>query len=83
MNTASELELEHARGLRRRPRVSWLTVSARVFVVLVYFFMLSPLIFVVWLSFFADAIPLSHPPATPCIGIDKRSRMSRSHQGLR
>ena len=62
MNTASELELEHASGQRRRPRVSWLAVSARVFVVLVYFFMLSPLIFVVWLSFFADAIP-SFPPS--------------------
>jgi putative spermidine/putrescine transport system permease protein len=62
MNTASELELEHAPGLRRRSRVSWLAVSARLFVVLVYFFMLSPLIFVVWLSFFADAIP-SFPPS--------------------
>lgn len=46
----------------RRARVPWGSVFHRAFVVLMYFFMLCPLIFVVWLSFFKDAI-LFFPPA--------------------
>lgn len=38
------------------------TVLHRVFVVLMYLFMLTPLLFVVWLSFFKDAIP-HFPPS--------------------
>lgn len=36
--------------------------SARAFVALIYLFMLSPLLFVLWLSFFNDAI-ISFPPS--------------------
>lgn len=43
----------------RLPLVRWLHLA---FVVLMYFFMLCPLIFVVWLSFFKDAI-LFFPPS--------------------
>lgn len=43
-------------------RLPWAKVLHRAFVVFVYLFMLSPLIFVVWLSFFSDAI-LSFPPS--------------------
>lgn len=48
--------------VRRRPPVPWLQWSHRVFVFLVYFFMLCPLIFVIWLSFFSDTI-LYFPPS--------------------
>lgn len=43
----------------RLPLLKWLHL---VFVILMYFFMLCPLIFVVWLSFFKDAI-LFFPPS--------------------
>lgn len=43
-------------------RVSWGTGLHRLVVVLVYAFMLCPLFFVVWLSFFKDAI-LTFPPS--------------------
>lgn len=46
--------------VRRKVRLS--SVMHRLFVVLMYFFMLSPLIFVVWMSFFVDAIP-HFPPS--------------------
>lgn len=47
---------------RRKSRAPWATWLHRIFVVLMYLFMLSPLIFVVWLSFFKDAI-LYFPPS--------------------
>ncbi len=47
---------------RRAPRIPWATWLHRVFVVLMYGFMLCPIILVVWLSFFKDAI-LYFPPS--------------------
>jgi putative spermidine/putrescine transport system permease protein len=47
---------------RRRGPIPWMRVLHRAFVALMYFFMLCPLIFVVWLSFFQDAI-LYFPPS--------------------
>lgn len=49
-------------GTRRGARTPWTRLLHRAFVVLMYLFMLSPLIFVVWLSFFKDAI-LYFPPS--------------------
>jgi len=46
----------------RRRRIPWADWLHRIFVVAIYLFMLSPLIFVVWLSFFQDAI-LYFPPS--------------------
>jgi len=46
----------------RRRRFAWSLWLHRAFVVAIYLFMLSPLIFVVWLSFFQDAI-LYFPPS--------------------
>ena len=46
----------------RRGRIPWARCLHRLFVGLMYFFMLCPLIFVVWLSFFKDAI-LYFPPS--------------------
>lgn len=46
----------------RRVKSSWVRWLHQTFVVLMYLFMLSPLIFVVWLSFFKDAI-LYFPPS--------------------
>lgn len=46
----------------RRGRFPLARILHRAFVVLMYFFMLCPLIFVVWLSFFKDAI-LFFPPS--------------------
>jgi putative spermidine/putrescine transport system permease protein len=46
----------------RRGRFPWLRCLHRVFVALMYLFMLCPLIVVVWLSFFKDAI-LYFPPS--------------------
>lgn len=43
-------------------KVRWSFVLHRAFVLLMYFFMLSPLIFVVWMSFFVDSIP-HFPPS--------------------
>lgn len=45
-----------------RKSIPWGRLLHRVFVTLVYAFMLSPLFFVVWLSFFKDAI-LYFPPS--------------------
>lgn len=45
-----------------RRKVRWSFLLHRAFVVLMYFFMLSPLIFVVWMSFFVDSIP-HFPPS--------------------
>lgn len=45
-----------------RRKVRWASLLHRVFVGLMYFFMLSPLIFVVWMSFFVDSIP-HFPPS--------------------
>ena len=42
--------------------IPWATWLHRVFVVLMYAFMLSPIVLVVWLSFFKDAI-LYFPPS--------------------
>lgn len=47
---------------RRAPRIPWATWLHRVFVVLMYGFMLCPIILVVWLSLFKDAI-LYFPPS--------------------
>lgn len=52
-------------ALRRIPRgasARWTAWLARTFVALVYLFMLGPLVFVVWLSFFKDAI-ITFPPS--------------------
>ncbi len=46
----------------RRSRFHWARFLHRVFVALMYFFMLCPLIVVIWLSFFKDAI-LYFPPS--------------------
>src|SRR5690606_1961249 len=46
----------------RGARTPWPRLLHRAFVVLMYLFMLSPLIFVLWLSFFKDAI-LYFPPS--------------------
>ena len=46
-------------GVRRVPVAKW---AVRAGVTLIYLFMLSPLIFVVWLSFFKDAI-ITFPPS--------------------
>ncbi len=46
----------------RRTSVHWAHWTHRIFVFLIYCFMLSPLFFVVWLSFFQDAI-LYFPPS--------------------
>lgn len=43
-------------------RIKWTSIIHRIFVLAMYFFMLSPLIFVVWMSFFADVIP-HFPPS--------------------
>jgi len=51
----------HSTNPRRR-RIPWAAWLHRIFVVAIYLFMLSPLIFVVWLSFFQDAI-LYFPPS--------------------
>jgi putative spermidine/putrescine transport system permease protein len=51
----------YARPYLRQP-VAIRTILHRVFVVLMYLFMLTPLVFVVWLSFFKDAIP-HFPPS--------------------
>ncbi|MDR3399173.1 MAG: ABC transporter permease [Pandoraea sp.] len=48
-----------AGGPRRVPVAKW---AVRTGVTLIYLFMLSPLIFVVWLSFFKDAI-ITFPPS--------------------
>src|SRR5579871_5226325 len=45
-----------------RPRLSPAKWLVRVGVALIYLFMLSPLIFVIWLSFFKDAI-ITFPPS--------------------
>lgn len=45
-----------------RRRLPWARYLHRAFVALMYFFMLCPLLFVVWLSFFKDAI-LYFPPS--------------------
>ncbi len=47
------------RSARRPP---WRRIVHRAFVALIYLFVLCPLIFVVWLSFFSDAI-LGFPPS--------------------
>lgn len=52
---------------RRRFRLPWLRWCHRAFVVLMYLFMLCPLIFVVWLSFFKGAI-LYFPPSGYTLG---------------
>lgn len=58
----SELQAEdQTPPLRRRP-IGWRRLGTRVFVGLIYLFMLSPIIFVLWLSFFSDAIP-TFPPS--------------------
>lgn len=46
----------------RPRRIAWARWAVRIGVALVYLFMLSPLIFVVWLSFFKDAI-ITFPPS--------------------
>lgn len=46
----------------RAARLPWVSWLHRAFVVLMYAFMLCPLVFVVWLSFFKDAI-LYFPPS--------------------
>lgn len=48
--------------MSRRPSFSWIGWLHRTFVVLMYLFMLCPLIFVIWLSFFRDSI-LFFPPS--------------------
>ncbi len=45
-----------------RRRISVSTLGARALVVLVYLFILSPLVFVIWLSFFKDVI-ITFPPS--------------------
>ncbi|WP_426112612.1 ABC transporter permease [Pseudomonas sp. DSP3-2-2] len=45
-----------------RRKLRWPFLLHRAFVLLMYFFMLSPLIFVVWMSFFVDSIP-HFPPS--------------------
>lgn len=47
---------------RSRWRIAWSAWGIRAGVALVYAFMLSPLLFVVWLSFFKDAI-ITFPPS--------------------
>jgi len=54
--------LAPAPGRRSRTPWPWLRWLHRAFVALIYLFMLSPLLFVVWLSFFKDAI-LYFPPS--------------------
>ena len=58
------LPADHTAAAARphRESVPWGRLFHRAFVVLVYAFMLSPLFFVVWLSFFEDAI-LYFPPS--------------------
>ncbi len=60
--TAIDKRVVKAANLGRRAKTSWLRWLHRAFVVCMYLFMLSPLIFVVWLSFFKDAI-LYFPPS--------------------
>jgi len=52
----------HGEAAAHRTTIPWGRICHRAFVVLMYFFMLCPLIFVIWLSFFRDAI-LFFPPA--------------------
>ncbi|ANN65127.1 ABC transporter permease [Bordetella bronchialis] len=55
------MDAEHT-VVRRRGRFPWARFLHRAFVALMYLFMLCPLIVVVWLSFFKDAI-LYFPPS--------------------
>ena len=52
--------------------IPWARCFHRLFVVLMYLFMLSPLIFVVWLSFFEDTI-LFFPPSGHTFGWYKKA----------
>ena len=61
-STAALPEIGRAGPPARRASIPWLRWLYRMFVALMYLFMLSPLIFVVWLSFFKDAI-LYFPPS--------------------
>lgn len=60
--TATSVDDIDAHAPARRFRIHWGRSLYRAFVALMYFFMLCPLIFVVWLSFFQDAI-LYFPPS--------------------
>ncbi len=60
--TAHVVNIGGASAPARRAPIPWVRWLYRMFVVLMYLFMLSPLIFVVWLSFFKDAI-LYFPPS--------------------
>ena len=48
--------------------IPWATWLHRAFVVLMYAFMLCPIVLVVWLSFFKDAILYFPHPAIRCPG---------------
>lgn len=62
MSSFAASDVSAAAAPKVRRRVRWSSLLHRIFVCLMYFFMLSPLIFVVWMSFFVDAIP-HFPPS--------------------
>ena len=62
MSTLSPASHREARAATIRPAIPWAKIVHRTFVFLMYFFMLCPLIFLIWLSFFKDAI-LYFPPS--------------------
>lgn len=62
MSSIAASTVEIKSSTKTHPRIKWASIIHRIFVLVMYFFMLSPLIFVVWMSFFADAIP-HFPPS--------------------
>lgn len=62
MSSVAASTIDVKRSAKMSRHIRWASVFHRWFVVAMYFFMLSPLIFVVWMSFFVDAIP-HFPPS--------------------
>lgn len=62
MSSVAASTINVKRSAKTSRQIRWASVFHRLFVVAMYFFMLSPLIFVVWMSFFVDAIP-HFPPS--------------------